>query len=92
MDAAADVAPKRHVQLYVMDARTAHQAANHANVPSVPKMDATVLVAHHQQLNQVRHAAAQPDAVRTNHTVLITIIGKSASKLSWNSVNFPFVI
>ena len=72
MDAAARVAPKRLVQLYVMAARTAHQDVNHANVPLVEKMDVTVLVAQKRPINQLRPVIL--DAVRfeekQNHNTL----------------------
>ena len=72
MDAAARVAPKHLVQLYVMAARTAHQDVNHANVPLVEKMDVTVLVAQKRPINQLRPVIL--DAVRfeekQNHNTL----------------------
>ena len=78
MDAAARVAPKRLVQLYVMAARTAHQDVNHANVPLVEKTDVTVLVVQKRPINRLR--LARPDAVKTedvyNHK-LWSISGKS---------------
>ena len=70
------------VRKSVTDAKTVRQVAIHALAQNATKKDAAAIVAQHQQLNQTRHAARQPDAVRTNDTVLITRIGKSASKLA----------